>query len=545
MSKSPLVWTWIRRDFFPKVRISGRKIQEGVKLYHRKSRKRDAYATSKLGRENPEATSRHQTSETSVINHGQNSDLDSDSQSVYIPAILKAGALARIRLSSMSGELMNPPLSDLDRRSFLTMVGKGIGLAALCTSTVSALFEDLHAATSRVAHLSPAQAAADEDFWFEIQRAFTVTRGITNLNNGGVSPSPRVVTEALVRYIWQQEDATAYTMWSILEPQSETIRLGLADMFGVNGEEIAITRNASESLEILLMGMELKSGDEVLTTTQDYPRMLTTLRQRELREGLVLKMVKVPIAPKRLDDIVESFERGITPKTKVILISHVINITGQILPVKSVCELARAKGIEVIVDGAHSFAHFDFTQKDLGCDYYGTSLHKWLYAPKGSGLLYVHRDKIEKIWPLMAAEKRQATDIRKFEEIGTHSAAPRLAIGEAILFHNGIGAKRKEARLRYLSRYWMNQLKELSNVRFHTSFDDNQSCGIGNVEMEGIDPNALVTYLMDKHKIFTTPIIHDEFKGLRITPNVYTTLRELDRFIDVMSTVAKKGLPAG
>jgi len=407
---------------------------------------------------------------------------------------------------------------DANRRQFLSMIGKGVGLAALSSSTVAALLEDLHAATKRIEHLSPEQAAMDEDFWFEIQQAFSITRGITNLNNGGVSPSPRIVTEALVRYTWQQEDVTAYTMWQILEPQCETVRTGLAEIFGCDREEIAITRNASESLEILLMGMDLKSGDEILTTTQDYPRMLTTLRQREAREGLVLKMIKVPIAPDHLDDITVEFEKAITPKTRIILISHVINITGQIMPVKSICQLARSRGVEVIVDGAHSFAHFDFKQSDLACDYYGTSLHKWLFAPKGTGLLFVKRDKIEKIWPLMAAEKTQKDNIRKFEEIGTHPAAPRLAIGEAILFHNGIGAKRKEERLRYLSRYWMNKLKDLPNVRFHTSWQPNQSCGIANVEIVGVDPGALSGYLMDKHKIFTTAIVHEEFKGIRITP---------------------------
>jgi selenocysteine lyase/cysteine desulfurase len=432
---------------------------------------------------------------------------------------------------------------DVNRRRFLSMIGKGVGLAALSSATVAALLEDLHAAAKRVEHLSPEQAAMDEDFWFEIQQAFSITRGITNLNNGGVSPSPRIVTEALVRYTWQQEDVTAYTMWSILEPQVETVRTGLADIFGCDREEIAITRNASESLEILLMGLDLKSGDEILTTTQDYPRMLTTLRQREAREGLVLKMIKVPIAPKHLDDITVEFEKAVSPKTRIILISHVINITGQIMPVKSICQLARSKGIEVIVDGAHSFAHFDFKQSDLACDYYGTSLHKWLFAPKGTGLLYVKRDKIEKIWPLMAAEKTQKDNIRKFEEVGTHPAAPRLAIGEAILFHNGIGAKRKEERLRYLSRYWMTKLKDLPNVRFHTSWEPNQSCGIANVEIVEVDPGALGSYLMDKHKIFTTPIVHEEFKGIRITPSVYTTLKELDRFCDVMETVATKGLP--
>ena len=434
-------------------------------------------------------------------------------------------------------------INEMNRRRFLSMVGKGVGLATLTSATVAGLLDDLHAATKKVESLSPEDAAMNEDFWFEIQRSFSITRGITNLNNGGVSPSPRLVTEALCRYIWQQEDATAYTMWQILEPQSETVRTGLADIFGCDREEIAITRNASESLEIILMGMDLKTGDEILTTTQDYPRMLTTLRQREQREGLILKMIKVPIAPQHLDDITAEFEKAITPKTKVILISHVINITGQIMPVKAITALAKSKGIEVIIDGAHAFAHFDFKQPDLGCDYYGTSLHKWLFAPKGTGLLYNKKDKIEKIWPLMAADKSQKNDIRKFEEIGTHPAAPRLAIGEAILYHNGIGGKRKEARLRYLSRYWMNKLKDLPNVRFHTSWEPNQSCGIANVEIVGVDTGALATYLFDKHKIFTVAIIHDEIKGLRITPSVYTTLKELDRFADVMMTVAKKGLP--
>jgi isopenicillin-N epimerase len=433
--------------------------------------------------------------------------------------------------------------AEFARRDFLSLAGKGLGLAALSSTTIASMLQEIHAATKSIAHLTPAQAAMDEDFWFAIQNAFTVTRGIVNLNNGGVSPSPRIVTEALVRYIWQQEDATAYTMWQLLEPQSETIRTGLAELFDCDREEIAITRNASESLEILLMGMTFKSGDEILTTTQDYPRMLTTLRQREKREGLVLKLVKIPIPPKDLNEITKAFERGITDRTRLILIAHQVNITGQITPVKAVCEMARAKGIETIVDGAHSFAQFDFKQKDLGCDYFGTSLHKWLYAPKGTGLLYIKRDKIEKIWPLMAAESKQAGDIRKFEEIGTHSAAPKLAIGEALLFHNGIGGKRKEARLRYLSRYWMNRLKDVPKIRFNTSFDPNQSCAIANVHIEGTDPSAIGSYLFREHKIFTTPIVHEEFQGIRITPNVYTTLGELDRFCGLMETIAQRGLP--
>jgi selenocysteine lyase/cysteine desulfurase len=430
------------------------------------------------------------------------------------------------------------------RRDFLSLAGRGLGLAALSSATVASLLRDVHAATKAVAHLTPEEAAADEDYWAAIQNSFSVTRGIINLNNGGVSPSPRVVTEALIRYIWEQEDCAAYTMWEILEPQSETIRTGLAELFGCDREEIAITRNASESLEILLDGMDFKPGDEILTTTQDYPRMLTTLRQREQRENLKLKLVKVPIPPKNLNEITAAFEKGITDRTKLILISHMINITGQITPVKAVCDLARKRGIETIVDGAHSFAQFAFKQSDLGCDYFGTSLHKWLYAPKGTGLLYVKRDKIDKIWPLMAAETKQKSDIRKFEEIGTHSAAPKLAIGEALVFHNGIGGQRKEARLRYLSRYWMNKLKDVPKIRFNTSFDSNQSCAIANVHIEGTDPKVVTKYLFDKHHIFTVPILHDEFQGIRITPNLYTTLSELDRFCEIMDQTARKGLPA-
>ncbi|HEV3470187.1 MAG TPA: aminotransferase class V-fold PLP-dependent enzyme [Pyrinomonadaceae bacterium] len=429
------------------------------------------------------------------------------------------------------------------RRRFLSSVGKGLGLAALSSSTVASLLRDVHAAARRVSRLSPEEAARDEDFWFEIQQAFSVTRGIVNLNNGGVSPSPRLVTEALVRYAWQQEDATAYTMWQILEPQSETIRTGLADLFGCDREEVAITRNASDSLEALLFGLDLRPGDEILTTTQDYPRMLTTLRQRERREGVRLKTVKIPVPPEDPSEITAAFERGFTPRTRLVLVSHMINLTGQITPVRDICELARRRGAETVVDGAHSFAQFRFTRDELACDYFGTSLHKWLHAPKGTGMLYVRRDKIAKVWPLMAAERAQDGDIRKFEETGTRSAAPRLAVGEALLFHQGVGPARKEARLRFLARHWMNQLKGLPGVRFNTSFDDRQSCALANVHVEGTDPVAVCDHLMARHRIFATPIAHEEFKGVRVTPSVYTTLAELDRFCEVMETVARKGLP--
>jgi selenocysteine lyase/cysteine desulfurase len=433
---------------------------------------------------------------------------------------------------------------DFNRRNFLRAAGKGFGLMAMSSGVVASLLETVQAKARSVEHLSPAEVAADEDFWAVIQQSFSITRGIVNLNNGGVSPSPRIVTEAFVRYTWQQEDATAYTMWQILEPQSETIRTGLAEIFGCDTEEIAITRNASESLETLLLGLDFKPGDEILTTTQDYGRMLNTLKQREQREGLKLNLIKIPIAPSDVNDLATPFERAITPKTKLIMVAHQINLTGQIMPVRRVCEMARARGIETIVDGAHAFAQFEFKRDDLQCDYYGTSLHKWLYAPKGTGLLYVKKDKIPKVWPLMASDDKQKGDIRKFEEIGTHSAAMRLAIGEAIAYHNAIGGKRKEERLRYLSRYWMNKLKNVPKIGFNTSFDAVQSCAISNIKVDGIDPVKIGSYLMSKHKIFTTPIVHEEFTGIRITPNIYTTLWELDRFCALMTQIATKGLPA-
>jgi selenocysteine lyase/cysteine desulfurase len=458
-------------------------------------------------------------------------DLSNDAYNIE-PHVLSLAASQSAGVDS-TPRIIFPPMHDHPtRRAFLANAGLVVGLAAATVPQIAALAQELD------------KPRSDDDFWAFVQQSFSTGRGIVNLNNGGVSPSPRIVTEALERYTWQQEDTTAYTMWQILEPQSERIRTELAAMFGCDREEIAITRNASESLEILLFGLDLKRGDEILTSSQDYPRMITTLRQRELREGIVLKQVTLPMVPKNASEITRAFEAGITPKTRVILASHVVNITGQIVPIREICELGRARGIEVIVDGAHSFAQFPFQRDDLRCDYFATSLHKWLFAPKGTGMLYVKRDRIERVWPLMAAEKKQAGDIRKFEEIGTHPAAPRLAIGEAILFHRAIGAERKAARLRTLARRWEMRLRDVPRVRIHTPLDDAQSCAIGTVEIEGIDVGALQQHLFNVHRIFTTPIGHEQFKGLRITPSVYTTFDEIDRFVEVMETLARRGLPA-
>jgi selenocysteine lyase/cysteine desulfurase len=426
------------------------------------------------------------------------------------------------------------------RRAFLGAVSAASAAAAFRDDTI----DKVQAAGRAAGDATPDEVAANEAYWGEIQQAFTVNRSYVNLNNGGVCPSPRVVQEAMKRYLDLSNEAPVYTMWQLLEPQVESVRRGLAREFGCDPEEMAITRNASEALEAVQLGLDLKPGDEILTTTHDYPRMLTTWRQRERRDGVVLKTVSFPLPPASFDELYEAFERAVTRRTKVILVCHITNLTGQIFPVKRICQMARARGIETIVDGAHAFAHFPFTHADLDCDYYGTSLHKWLFAPHGTGFLYVRRAKIAKLWPLFAAEKKQDADIRKFEEIGTHPAANHNAIAEALTFHRGIGIERKAARLRYLRDRFLRRLAASPRVRVHTSFDPKMSCGIGNLQLLGVDSVALAKHLFDAHRIIVVPIKHDEFEGLRVTPCVYTTLDEVDRFAEAIEGVIAKGLPA-
>lgn len=426
----------------------------------------------------------------------------------------------------------------MERRHFLNALGAPVAAVSLVPNAFGNVIQNLsqHSGT-------PEDIAKDEPFWHEVQQAFTVNRSIINLNNGGVSPSPRIVQEAMKRYLDFSNEATAYTMWQVLEPQREGVRHQLARLFKVDPEEIALTRNASEGLQITQCGFDFQRGDEVLTTTQDYPRMLTTYEQMERRNGIVLKKIKIPVPAEDDAEIVKRFEQAITPKTRIIHISHMINLTGQIMPVKKIVQMARAKNIPVIVDGAHSFAHFDFTHADLDCDYFATSLHKWLTAPHGTGMMFVRKSKIKDLWPLQASPPSMDENIRKYEEIGTHPAANYLAISEAIAFYNGIGLARKTARMVFLREYWMKRLEKFDKVRFNTSRLPGKACGLANVNIQGVDMGALGNYLWEKFRMLTVPIIHPEFQGLRITPNVYTTLEELDRFCDVMESVAKNGIP--
>jgi selenocysteine lyase/cysteine desulfurase len=383
--------------------------------------------------------------------------------------------------------------------------------------------------------------AQDEDFWAQVQAAFTLDRNLVNFNNGGVCPSPRIVNEALRRQIEYSNQAPSYYMWRHLEPEVRNVAARLARHFGCEPDEVAVTRNASEALGIAINGLDLKPGDEILTTDQDYPRMVNMMRQRERREGVRFVQVHAPHRPGDKQELVRAVEQGVTSKTKMILVSQVVFYNGQIWPVKEVCELGRSRNIPVIVDGAHAFAQFPFTQEQLGCDYYGTSLHKWLMAPVGTGMLYVKKDKIKSLWPLMAGTPEQDAAIVKFEEIGTHPAANHNAIGEALTFHEMIGAARKADRLRYLRSRWTDRLRGYSNVVFHTNLAPEHSCGLTTVELAGVSPADLQTYLLDRG-VFVTAIETPHYKGIRVTPNVYTTLSEVDLFADLMLRAAREGI---
>ena len=392
----------------------------------------------------------------------------------------------------------------------------------------------------------PGAAATDEDYWATVQQAFTADRTSVNLNNGGVHPSPRIVQEAVKRWLDISNTNSAIQLLTRLPPLIEPVRDMLAAEWGTDAEEIAITRNASESLETCQFGLKLEPGDEVLTTTLDYPRMLITFKQREAREGIRLVQIKLPIPCDDPAEVVRRFEAAITPKTRMILMCHIVNITGQILPVKEVVAMARGRngGIPVIVDGAHALAQFDYKISDLDCDYYGVSLHKWLAAPHGTGLLYVRRSKIKELWPLMGAAVERADNIRKFEEIGTHPMANPLAIAEAVMFHRAIGGARKEARLRYLRDTWARRLLATGKVKLHTSLRPEFSCGIGVFQLDGVPADKLAQHLGTRHNIIVTALAHPEFEGIRVTPSIYTTMAELDRFCAAVESVARDGLPA-
>jgi selenocysteine lyase/cysteine desulfurase len=425
------------------------------------------------------------------------------------------------------------------RRSFLNKVGAISATAFFSTLSKPAWSRNLERALREAEGISPGDLATEEDFWYYIQQSFTVSPSLINLNNGGVSPAPKTVQDAMKRYYDYCNEAPSYYMWRILDQGREPLRQNLANLAGCSPEEIAINRNSSEGLETVIFGLQLKAGDEVVAAKQDYPNVINAYKQREMRDGIKMVWINLELPSEDENYLVSQYVNAFTSKTKAVNITHIINWNGQILPVKKIATEAHKRGIEVVVDGAHSFAHFDFKVPDLDADYFAASLHKWLYAPIGSGMLYIRKSKIKNIYPLFAMGDPLKDDIRKFEALGTRPMFIEQAIGKSLEFHEMIGSDRKEKRLHYLKNYWFNKVKDIPKVKLHTSFDPKWGCAIGNVSVEGRKVGELDAFLLDKYRVHTVGIEWENIHGVRVTPNVYTTLKNLDVLVEGITAFAK------
>jgi selenocysteine lyase/cysteine desulfurase len=425
-----------------------------------------------------------------------------------------------------------------NRRSFFQKTLGAAGALSLSSIATQAAAEDISDALFSLNKLSPLASANDEELWARMAQAYTVSPNILNLNNGGVSPQPKVVQDAVDRYYHLSNEAPTYFMWQILDKGREPVRRKLADLAGVGNDQVAVNRNATEALATVTWGLTLTKGDEIIMTKQDYPNMIQAWKQKELRDGIKIKWLSFELPLENDEQIVKAFVDATTTKTKIWHITHMINWTGQIMPVKKLCDEARKRNIISIVDGAHTFAHMDYKISDFNPDYFGTSLHKWLCAPFGTGMLYVKKENIATLWPLFPNDKPQSGDIRKFETLGTRSFAPEQAIGQAVDFHNAIGSKRKEERLHYLKTYWAEKVKSNSRVKLNMSLNPSYSCALGNFSIDGLEPEVIANKLMVEHQIHAVAIKWENISGVRVTPHVYTTAKDLDRFVDAVLKIA-------
>ncbi len=425
-----------------------------------------------------------------------------------------------------------------NRRSFINKLGIASAAAITANLLQPSWAQNMQRALDASKHIPPSDLASDEDFWYYIQQSYTISSNFINLNNGGVAPAPKPVADAMKQYYDLSNEGPSYFMWRIVDQGREMLRKNLARLAGCDKEEIALHRNASEALETIIFGIELKAGDEVVLTKQDYPNMIGAWKQREQREGIKLVWVNLELPSEDENYLVKQYTDAFTSKTKLVQVTHMINWIGQKMPVRKIADAAKKKNIEVLVDGAHTFAQFEFLIPDLNCDYFGTSLHKWLGAPVGTGLLYVRKEKIKNIWPLFGAGEKEEDTIRKFEHLGTRPFFIEEAVDKAIDFYDMIGAKRKEERLLYLKNYWMERVKDIPKVKLHTSFKQQFGCAIGLVSVEGKTPAELDGYLWDNYKIHTVGINWENIHGVRVTPNVYTVTKNLDQLVEAIGKFA-------
>jgi len=425
------------------------------------------------------------------------------------------------------------------RRAFIQKMGLLSSATIAVNLLQTAWGKNLELALKKVESTSPVDLATNEDFWHYVQQSYTIAPNFINLNNGGVAPAPKSVADNMKTNYDICNQAPSYFMWRIIDVGREQLRKNLAQLAGCSAEEIALHRNTSEALETVIFGIELKAGDVVVLAKQDYPNMIGAWKQREKRDGIKLVWVNLELPSEDENYLIKQYTDVFTTKTKLVQITHMINWIGQKMPVRKIADEAKKMYIDVLVDGAHTFAQFEFLIPELNCDYFGTSLHKWLGAPIGTGFLYVRKEKIKNIWPLFGASEKEEENIRKFEHLGTRPFYIEEAIDKAIDFHDMIGSKRKEERLLYLKNYWMNKVKDLPKVKLHTSFKKEFGCAIGLVSIEGKKPSELDTFLWDNYKIHTVGIVWENISGVRITPNVYTSIKNLDRLVDGITAFVK------
>lgn len=417
----------------------------------------------------------------------------------------------------------------MDKREFVRSLG--------ATSLGLFVSPDL---IDRFTALSPERLAQDDEFWTRLRGKYRLTPDYVNLENGYYSMQAEPVLEAFIESVRRVNYENSRYFRTVRVEDKNRVRGKLAALAGCSPEELIITRNTTESLDTVISGFDWKPGDEAVMAAQDYGAMLDHFALMERRHGIVQRVIQLPMHPQSDDEIVQAYAGAITPRTKLLMICHLVNITGQVLPVRKVAEMARARGVPVMVDGAHAFAHLDFRIPDLGADYYGASLHKWLGAPLGAGILYVRKDRIAPLWPLFGDEGFAATAIDKLNHTGTHPPHTDLGIEHAIDFHQAIGAARKEARLRHLQQHWTSRVRGTPRIMLNTPADPSRACAIANVAVEGMSPADLARALFDRYHVWTVAINRPEaaVRGVRVTPHLYTTTAELDVLVRALRELA-------